>query len=233
MYRKDHKISNGLILALLVLFFPFALILLAIRFYLHRHYHHLKSRDFQFAGHCFAILFGFWGIAMYNVSKGEMFNPVSPLLVFGIPAVIFYILSSKWKKKMVLVYQAYYRVIVEQRNSSFERIAVLTGRNVENVTQDIKHMIRMGILTDVVFNEVLQRITLNSPDEEYEEEEYEEGEYEEDSEYESESGDAEVAASTVNGPISINCSGCGASSRLNPGEHKECEFCGNMLQYKV
>lgn len=189
------------------------------RFISHRKMNHLRAGDYSVVGHCLlfiAALFYIDNIVDYPedfpTAEDHIALIIGYLIVFGVPAVLFYVMSNRRNKKMQQRYYNYHQLVVVQGITDVYRISGIMGFSVANVINDLEYMVQANMIPNV-FGEI---------EEEYEDDEEDEG-------YEDKFSDEEPAPVTSNVPVPVTCSGCGAVSSVKPGKGAECEFCGNAL----
>lgn len=238
------KIHSAFILIAVFIFFPVGIALLIIRFIKHRNYNHFRAKDYTLVGHSFvtfcAAISGLVLLVEWSSPEEDMSGAMAVLIlsaiIFGIPAILFYVLGATRKKKMGNLYQMYNHFITVQGVESIDRITELTGESIRNVTQDLSYMIASEKLQDAKLDTVRRSVTLNNRTAT--------GPYSSDASDErrdNHNGDRQEAAAgsnsrggnSGNAAQSVLCSGCGSSSRVIPGRSQECEFCGNVISIPV
>jgi len=228
------KIHSAIIILCMFFFFPAGIVLLLVRFAAHYKHNHLRARDYRLVGHSFVSFYAL--IAFIIIIAGSSDPEMSKsdisviLIVFGIlflvPGGIFYLIGTRRQKKMSNLYNLYYHLTTVEGIHSIDRIAELSGESSRNVTQDLSYMITTGRLSDAWLDPVANVVMMGNrtargqsnpaPLDEF-------------SSREDEIVTVQTAATSRPVAQSITCSGCGASSRVVPGEGHECEFCGNSL----
>ncbi|MCD9024806.1 hypothetical protein [Cohnella silvisoli] len=240
------KIHGGWIILGMILFFPVGAVLLLIRFVAHYKVNHLRADDYKLVGHSFLVLLGLvWVIvaAASSESTPDDTNAVFIVLgvFFGVPAIIFYIIAYRRRMKMQALYNLYDTLIYEKEMESIDQISRLTGQSVNNVMQDLEYLIDTEVFTGATLDKETREIFVEYEEDDSDEEYVEEDEEEIDEEYVEENEEEDnyteavnqTAATSAAVPMPITCSGCGASSRVIPGKHTDCEFCGNVLYLPV
>jgi hypothetical protein len=231
------KIHTAVIITAIIMFFPLGLVLLLIRFITHYKYNHLRGKDYTLAGHCFMLLFGCISIIILLATAGTDSSGDAPamtiafFILFGLPGLFFYFLGARRKKKMNNLYNLYDHLTTTQGVEKFDRLAEITGENVRNVTQDLDYMIRSGRLADATLDMTYQQIRLGHRSAQPEGQTDAAAAIAEQARSQQQAAAGRAAASTSSrpAPVSITCPGCGSTSRVVPGESRDCEFCGNVL----
>ncbi|MFC5403299.1 hypothetical protein [Cohnella soli] len=194
------------------------------RFLAHRKTNHQRASDYAFVGHAFLFI----GACMYAVGAStdpEVYKTSSDhvgyigglVILFGFPAVFFYVFAKSRQRKMRDRYKAYYQLVIDKGMSEVDQIAVVMRLSRKETMQDLEYLIATGIIPDL-FEEGYSAEEECSDEEDYvDEEEYDE-------EY-----DEEVYDEEPEGPVPVVCSGCGATSTVNPGKRRTCEYCGRAL----
>lgn len=195
------------------------LILVVGRFIAHARVNYARAKDYAFVGNCF-LFAGIWigveSMAVYPDTLETSDDYVSLIIglfvLFGVPAIVFYVMSSFRKKKMQLRYQTYYHHVMVQGITDFHYLAGLMGLTVKHVTRDLNYMVGTNMIPNVFGGGE---------------------EYSDDGEYEEEYEDEESGVQHPGVPVAVTCSGCGATASVQPGVKAECEFCGNALHVQV
>ncbi|BBI36753.1 phage holin family protein [Cohnella abietis] len=230
------KIHGAFILLGMVLFFPVGIVLLLVRFVTHYKYNHLRANDYMLVGHAFITFYAF--IAFIVMLASETTSDVVALLIvfgilIGVPAIIFYIVGARRKKKMANLYNLYYHLTTAQGIDAIDRIAELTGEKPRNVTQDISYMIVSGRLTDARLDPTAQLVIMGNRTAKGQENPNPVGGPATREQIimtdQVAAARAGAGASSQPAPKMVTCSGCGSSSKVIPGQRQDCEFCGNSL----
>ncbi|WP_256759578.1 hypothetical protein [Cohnella sp. WQ 127256] len=239
------KIHSAFILIAVFIFFPVGIALLIIRFIKHRNYNHFRAKDYTLVGHSFvtfgAAISGLVLLVELSSQEEDMSGAMAVLIlsaiIFGIPAILFYVLGATRKKKMDNLYQMYNHFITAQGVESIDRITELTGESIRNVTQDLSYMIASEKLQDAKLDTVRRSVTLNNrtatgPNSSENASDERRDNHNEDRQAAA-AGSNSRGGNSGNAAQSVLCSGCGSSSRVIPGRSQECEFCGNVISIPV
>lgn len=226
-YRSEPFVNGYLVGIAFIIFFPIGILFLLMRFISHRNNNHLKISDMKLIS---KILIGFWVIMCIfiilseeGVSQDVIVGSVALFLMVGLPAVLLWFWASRKSKALQNVYDQYEELIVNQQILSVDRIAEQTGRRVNAVMNDIRHMIHIGRL-DAYVDPDTRRIVFHDYDD------YETDPSEPDFEEWPSADEAAAANETPKSKV-VECSGCGSKSSLRPNEKKECEYCGSPIRY--
>lgn len=212
------------------------IILIVVRQTRHRGLNHLKAKDYAISGHYFVLLI-ICGHVEYTVSDditstSDQFALLFVwLIMFGIPAFIFYSLSRKWKRRMQQRYFAYQQLVTQQGITNVYQLSGFMNLDVRDVITDLEYMAHAGMIPHSVLEQQHAPFVPNASQGMHTEAQVPPSPA---SNHHSPGGkqaaDAQKA-SAPKAPVSIRCGGCGAVAVVTPGSSVECEFCGNALTY--
>ncbi|MCR8642944.1 hypothetical protein NV379_09755 [Paenibacillus sp. N1-5-1-14] len=223
MHKPVNVRIHGLFVLIGLLLFPVGVALLIIRYALHAKYNHLREKDYRLTGHVLMTLLGLCMLLfLASGATGDVFVGIFIpfFILFGIPAIFFYVIAYSRKKKIIALYKAYYWLIIEQGNGTIVALSQSTGVSVKKVREDIRYMIATGQLPNASLTDsgdiVLPGRTMKSEMQM------------------NDSATAQTSAAMearIEGTSkSVFCSGCGAAVKLHPTQPKECQYCGTVLK---
>ncbi|RKN84597.1 hypothetical protein [Paenibacillus ginsengarvi] len=226
-------ISNGWLIAGLIVFFPIGLLLLLIRIILHYNLKVQKSGDMKAGGAILLVFFVIYVIILPLVTstdpeitwQGTVSIIVVMIIFFLVPAIILLWQSNRRLKRLDDLYSLYYNLIVDRNVTKIEEIAKLSRQRRKMVVNDLKRMIWLGYFDGRVS--------------EYQVDLYHRKEHRSDYRSEVYSGSFEPKAAAVTPPPKpaglqpkdVECPGCGSRSVVQPGATVVCDYCGTSLVY--
>lgn len=227
----DRPAISGVAIALgLILFFPIGFILLAIRLWKHRDLSYQKVIDWRNAGTTFLIIFIPFLISfLLHLAAGsdiQYWVMVWVVLLDLIPGIYMLWKSGERRKQLFARYDHYRHLVLVQGVTSVQTLAETTNQRPAVVVNDLQRMIYLGVFQDAFIDMYSMSIVFNQ---------------------------WAPGASMVNVNVSVNgdsfvpqqsrpqtppptpktveCSGCGSSALLKPGENKTCPYCDSPLAY--
>lgn len=228
---NDKPAINGvwIIVSFMLLFlFPVGIILLVIRIIQHLNLSFKKIADLKIGAYS---LLAMYGVIIFISQIGEITDRKQNILgvmlfsvVLLIPALYLLWLAKQKNKQLDDRYDSYYDIIIEQKITSIDQIAQITGKREKMIKNDLQRMIYLGLLDNGFIDEISNCIVF------YESSDEEEDTYEEYEDEDETDDEAEVVQVQLF-PKKVECAGCGSSSTLKPRETIFCTYCGASLVY--
>lgn len=229
MFKNDRPlIQNASIIATFFLFFPACIVLIIVRFVKHRDYSYQKIGDLKFYAKFMLFLFSLLSLSYFiQLSAGvDVVHAVFIVccIVLFLPAIYMLWKSSYNLKQLNKRYDYYRHITISQGETSIGVIAKITKLSILMVKNDLLRMIYYGHLQNCFIDEVSNHIVFP------------------DRANSRRSVRKEVAAAAEGNkreqvkteqlyPKKVECTGCGSSSTLQPGESVFCTYCGASMVY--
>lgn len=213
----------------LVLLYPFALLQIVLFWIRFARHEYLRAQNVMIvAVHFFVLTFfsviglivaafqDVWGFTMVDfVILGVIF------LVVGLMAVG---ISGSIEKRKLDLLERYHALASEGRYTHVSQIAAQTGRSVAAASLALNFMYDAGLLPYYAHQETGELLY----DESYDDAEAE------DEDDEDEDGEAEVEViyeDEDDGPLTVECPGCGSKAQIYRHQPASCEYCGTPLSW--
>ncbi|MFD2118079.1 hypothetical protein ACFSTH_01660 [Paenibacillus yanchengensis] len=216
----------GLILFLMIVFFPAGLILLIIRFIGHKDYSYLRSKDYAIFRNLFLILAAFFVLLKFAPSSDNTDTTAfTPVFIFCLIIAGFFQIKSRKKIDQIFVRSEHYKTLLYvNRLDSLHAIASVMNLRPEFIKNDFYYLMACGQLQNLHIVEQTGRIVLTDQREVIPPQQQEQ-------EPKQQVATSPPASKKKVSPKSFSCPNCGASTVLYKEEYKECEYCATFLTY--
>ena len=199
---EEKLMSWGWIIFLLVIFWPAGL------YFLLKRHHHSKGATITDGRTLLTVsyvLMGF-GVFYLYMSITEESGMLLAVVLFGGGGILLNRIAKKTKTTGDQ-YKKYITLIINQNQTSIEKIAFTVGQSYETVASDLQYMIDMRYFANAYIDHIQGEIVLAkaTPPQDI------------------------TASSTQSHERIVTCGGCGANNRLYK-KTGECEYCGSLLQ---
>ncbi|MBB6672028.1 hypothetical protein [Cohnella nanjingensis] len=245
----DRKVGNWLGWQMFyVILYPIALLQIPLFWIRFARHEYLRGQNFgilmiHFLALAFLSLIGIIVAAFTDVWGFTVIDFVIlglPCLVLGLVFAGFY--GSINNRKLALL-ERYHALAMDENYTHVGEIAAQMGRSVTAAALALNFMNEYGVLPyyvdeatgELIHDEEYEELAEEDEDEEEEEEEDEEwdeeeteGEAEVEVEYEDDEEDVDVVD---DGPLTIECAGCGSKAQIYRGQAATCEYCATPLSW--
>ncbi|MCP3776080.1 hypothetical protein NLX71_22720 [Paenibacillus sp. MZ04-78.2] len=210
-----------------LLCFPAGLLLAAIRLWKHRNLSYQKIDDWRNAGVTFLVLFVllvFLFLFLDSISPADTFALFSMwfilIIFFFIPGVSMLWKSKQSRKRLLARYDSYRQIVMWQGITSVHTIAEMTWLRPAVIANDLQRLIGLGEFPNAYLDMNSMAIVFQRPVEP------------------TSPSDLPLERTTEEDfpeekplPKKVECSGCGSSTLLQPGESKAFAYCDSPLEY--
>ena len=237
--KYERTMFDYVILAIAYLFMPVGLVLALFRLLTTHYKNYRKPTNLNLMKHVFIGGFVELAIAVFASSlSGEIENStmisilIMIAIMFLIPAFILASVTAKAKYNFSKLLSSYTELIQNKRIRHIGSLSERTGQSEGDVRRDIQYLKDKGLLdAGIVFFEGRQvpEPSMAAPNLVHPERTSGFG----GTERTSASGQQHPSQPQTSPqlPKSIRCQGCGAMNTVNPGQSKNCEYCGTTISY--
>ena len=199
-----YTIYLVLIILAFIIFWPVGCILLYLKWRMELGKYKAFSRALFITG-IGIFLFGLLSVAVFIDSK-EIENVIISIIIFVTPGMLL-MLWSRNRNKKIEKYNKYLNYINVRRKVEIDEMCNMLEVNLDDAISDLTKMINIGLINGYLTNNELilnNVIDINTNKESSQEKEQKEIKI-------------------------VKCTSCGAETKLENGEKKECEYCGTIL----
>jgi len=196
--------SWGWIIFLIIIFWPAGVLLLLKKLTVDKSATMESGKKLPVVSY---ILMGM-GVIYLIMTFTEDSSMITPAVVFGAPGVWLFF-KAKRTKETGERYKKYIALVVNQNQTSINKIVSATGFSYETVVKDLQKMIDTGYFAGAYIDVTTQEIALAKTTSQL-------------------IAQDSVAAQTQ--AKVVVCGSCGANNRVTIGQITECEYCSSLLQ---
>ncbi len=239
----DRPAINGTVVVLaLFFFFPVGIVLFGIRVWKHRNLSYQKIYDWAVAGTAFLIMYSIMCLIFTDEANRKLDIFIFISILFLLPGLLLLWVSGRKRKRLYQRYEQYRNIVMNQGVTSIYGISERVFQRPMVVAYDLQRMVYLKMLPNAVIDTDSMRII------------FDQGRSAASTIHVNVavSGDGSVGDRLNRGfdgksersnpqpsfakaekplPKTVECSGCGSSTLLRPGQSTTCAYCDSPLSY--